>query len=63
LAEKILDWCGLHDEEGAVSRSGQATTAARDQSAPQPDEEPLQALMKILENLGGDPPARDKDRS
>jgi CheY-like chemotaxis protein len=37
--------------------------AARDQSAPHPNEEPLQALMKILENLGGDPSARDKDRS
>jgi len=66
LAEKILDWCGRHDEEDAGSRRGRATTAAPHhgaQSAPHPDEEPLQALMRILEDLGGDPSARDKDRS
>jgi CheY-like chemotaxis protein len=62
LAEKILDWCGRHDEERAVSPIDRATTTAR-QSAPHPDEEPLQALMKILEDLGGDPSARGKDRS
>jgi len=66
LANKIMDWCGRQDEEDTAPHRDEATTTARrdgTEGSPHPDEEPLQALMKILEDLGGDRSARDTDRS
>ena len=56
LAEKIRDWCGQTEKRAIGARREPAVSPARGagtDGAPPPDEEPLRALIKILDDLAG----------